>query len=208
MAALFVMIESMGKSLFIEGIDGTGKSGQIKLLAEYLRAQGEEVLVLREPGGSEYYEAIREQIHFKDYTRSPLSDALTCAGGIAENIRLSIAALAHNQWVISDRAYPSNLVYQVGNGLNWEVAERINKIALNDFEYDIKILIDIPVSTAQARLSGIGKKKDRYESLGEPYFERVRADYLKLARQDNYIILDGLLPIDKIHELIKEITNT
>ena len=192
----------MAKSIFIEGMDGSGKSTQIKLLKEYLEKSGEKVLLLREPGGSDYYEAIREHIHFSEFPRPPLSDALTCAGGIAANVVLAKQALTQNTWVISDRAYPSNLVYQVANGLDEKLAQEANRLALQGFDYDMKILIDVPVAVAQKRLAEIGKKKDRYESLGAAYFEAVRAHYKKLAEVDGYFILDGEASIETTRQKI------
>lgn len=186
-------------------MDGSGKSTAAKQLVNFLEELGVKVLSLREPGGSPYYEAIREHIHFQDYERSPLSDMLTCAGGIAENIQLTKKALANNEWVVSDRSYVSNYVYQVTRGLNEDVAEQINKLALGDFNYDIKILVDVPVSVAQTRLESIDKKKDRWETLGEAYFQKVRDTYLKIAKRESFVIIDGEQSIDEVK---KQIINT
>lgn len=188
----------MGKSIFIEGIDGSGKSTATKQLVEFLQERGEKVLFLREPGGSQYYEAIREHIHFQDYKRSPLSDMLTCAGGIAENIQLTKAAMNRNEWVVSDRSYVSNYVYQVTKGLNENTAEQINKLALGDFNYDIKILIDVSVPVAHKRLEKIDKKKDRWETLGQDYFQKVRETYLNIARKENFVVINGEQSVEEV----------
>lgn len=192
----------MGKSLFIEGLDGSGKSTQIALLEEYLIKSGEQVLTLREPGGTAYYQAIREHVHFQTYERPPLSDALTCAGGIAANIAATKKALANGSWVVSDRSFHSNAVYQIANGLAATTAHAINSLAIGDFKYDYAVLIDIPIEAAQARLESIGKKKDRYESLGTQYFSRVRELYLKTAKHNNFHVIDGKLSIEEIHHRI------
>lgn len=196
----------MAKSLFIEGLDGSGKSTQITLLKEYLEKKGTAVLALREPGGSEYYQAIREHVHFQPYARPPLSDMLTCAGGIAANIAESRAALQQDQWVISDRSFHSNAIYQIANGLEPDTAHAVNAIATGDFTYDYRFLIDIPVEVAQKRLESIGKKKDRYESLGVAYFTTVRELYLETAKRENFIIINGELSVEDIHaEIMKAI---
>lgn len=194
----------MAKALFLEGIDGSGKSTHIKLLDAHLKKRGEQVLLLREPGGSEYYEAIRRHIHFTAYPRPPISDALACGAGIAANIQMTREALAANQWVISDRSYHSNTLYQINSGADPKSTQIINTIALGGFKYDYKILIDIPVEVAQQRLERIGKKRDRYESLGRSYFEKIREGYLRIAKKENFIVVDGTLDPDALHQQIIE----
>lgn len=186
----------MGQSLFLEGIDGSGKSTLIKLLNKILTDNGEEVLLLREPGGSAYYEAIREHIHYSALERTPLSDALTCAGGIAQNVAETKHALREGKWVISDRSYISNIAYQHTRGLDLALADSITKIALDDFSYDIKILIDIPVEVSKQRLIALGKNKDRWENQGEEHFKQLRSNYLELANSEGLTILDGTKPIE------------
>ena len=196
----------MAKSIALEGIDGSGKSTLAALLKDYLDAQNHSVLMLREPGGSAYYEAIRSHIHFSDLERSALSDMLTCAGGIAENIRQTKETLNTNTWVISDRCYISNVVYQIAQGLDSELTNTINQVALQGFDYDIKILIDVPLEVAEKRLVSIGKKQDRWESMGELYFEKVQSLYHEIAQREEFAVLDGTQPLeDLLEQIIKRI---
>lgn len=197
-AVFFVIIEVMGKSIILEGIDGTGKSSIAELLKEHLEKSGQTVLLLREPGGSAYYEAIRQHVHFADLERSALSDALTCAGGIAENVRHTRRALEQGQWVITDRSYISNKVYQVAQGLDTTVADRINDIALSGFSYDHTFVIDVPLQIAEQRLLSIGKKRDRWETMGKDYFKVVKDLYLSIAEQNNLQIIDGTAPLEAV----------
>jgi len=195
----------MAKSIILEGLDGSGKSTQAKLLKEYLESKGYKVLSLREPGGSAYYEAIREHIHFSDYERPPISDLLTCAGGIAENIALTKRALADNTWVITDRSYISNIVYQVAQGLDEETAEEITLRAVNGFTYGVRILIDIPVELAFKRLEKVNRKRDHWESKGEDYFKKARELYSKYAEKYNMSILDGSKSVEEIQHELREL---
>ncbi len=197
----------MAKAIFLEGIDGTGKSTLIQLLSEQLVARGEEVLVLREPGGTPYYQAIREHIHFSDLERTPLSDALTCAGGIAENIRQTRAALQKGTWVLTDRCYISNAVYQIAQGLDPKLAGKINDIATNGFHYDHGIILDLPLEVAQKRLMSIGKKKDRWETMGDAYFEKLRQLYLQIADKQKIAVVDASAPIGEVYRQICQMVN-
>lgn len=192
----------MGKSIFIEGMDGSGKSSQVELLKEYLEVKGISVLALREPGGSDYYEALRT-VHFSSELKRPaISDALLSGAGRAANIQQTKEALAKDMWVLSDRAYPSTYAYQVAQGVDWEVVDAVNKLALGGFNYDIKILIDVPVEIARSRVEKTGSKKDHWESRGDQFFNEIRRNYLKLAQKEGHIILNGETAIEETHKLI------
>lgn len=192
----------MAKSIFIEGIDGSGKDTQIQLLLQYFEKQNIPVLSLREPGGSEFYEALR-QVHFSDLKRPPISDALLTAAGRAENILQTRQALVEGKWVISNRAYPSSLAYQTAQGIAWEKVRAINDYALERFQYDYRILLDLPVEISLDRLKDA--KKDYWESKGLEFFEAVRANYLRVAKEDNLTILDGSSSVESIHKQIVQI---
>lgn len=196
----------MAKSLYLEGVDGTGKSTLIDLLKKYLEENGETVLTLREPGGSPYYQAIRDHIHFSDHERSALSDALTCAGGIAENINLTKKALNAGSWVITDRCYISNAVYQVANGLDQSLADHINSLALQGFTYDIKILLTAPLEVAGKRLSGLERKRDYWELKGNDYFKRVQKLYDQYVDLEDMVIIDATKNIDTVLASIIKLT--
>lgn len=192
----------MAKAILLEGLDGSGKSTQVMLLKQYFEEQGHKVLTLREPGGSDYYEAIRANVHFTEYQRPPVSDALACAAGIAANVAISKNALENNTWVVTDRSFISNIVYQRAQGLQKEIAERITHEALEEFSYELGFLIDIPINVSQKRLSNIGKLQDRWESKGAEYFTQVRSLYHEYASKYNLVIIDGQQTIDSIHRQI------
>jgi dTMP kinase len=198
------MMVLMAKAVFLEGTDGGGKSTQISLLKEYLESKGEKVVAIREPGGSDYFEALRA-LHFDDkLQRPPMSDTLLTAAGRAANIELSRQALADGAWLITDRAYPSSFAYQNAQGVPWEAIREINNLAIGDFNYDIKIVIDVPVVVARKRVEGTGAKKDHWESRGDEFFEQIRANYLRLAEEEGHIVINGEKSVEELHKLIVE----
>lgn len=192
----------MAKAVFLEGTDGSGKSTQFLLLQEYFKAKGIEFVALREPGGSDYYEALRELYLHTPHEHPAMSDALLSAAGRAANIVETRKALEQGKWVLSDRAYPSSYVYQAAQGLNLEDIKAINHFALGDFDYDIKILLDVPVEVAAQRIDDSGTKKDHWESLGKEFFTTIREKYLELAKSENYHVIDSSGNIDSIHQAI------
>ncbi len=194
----------MASALFIEGIDGCGKSTEARLLKDYLEKQGHKVAMMREPGGSEYYEGLRETM-LAHTARPVISDALLSAAGRAANIVETKNYIKNDTWVLSDRAYPTTFAYQAAQGLNWDIIEQINDFALGGFEYDIKILLDLPIDVAHKRLIDAGKKPDYWQSRGLDFFAKTRENYLKLAEQEGHFIIDGAQSIDAVHQQIIKI---
>lgn len=195
----------MVKSILLEGIDGSGKSTHVALLRQYLEEKGNKVVALREPGGTDYYQAIREHVHFTDFKRPAIRDALVCAGGIAANIDATRDALADGKWVITDRSFISNILYQTAQGLDYETAKRITLLSIGDFQYDVRILIDIPVTIGRQRLKEIGKGTDYWESKGQQYFEEVHKLYHQHAKEFGLTIIDGTQSIKQIQQKIQSL---
>lgn len=195
----------MAKTIFLEGTDGSGKSTQITLLKRHLEAKGEKVLALREPGGSDYYEALRDFYLNAPHEHPAISDALLSAAGRAANIAETTEALKAGTWVITDRAYPSSYVYQSVQGVALEDIRGINRYALGRFDYDIKIVLDVPVEQAAERITASGTKKDYWESQGREFFTKVRDLYLQLAKAEGYIVVDASKDIPSIHQEILKI---
>lgn len=194
----------MAKAIFLEGTDGSGKSTQLTLLQQYLEAKGQKVLTLREPGGSDYYEALRDFYLHSPHQHPAISDALISAAGRAANIEQTKAALKKGIWVLTDRAYPSSYVYQAVQGVPLEDIKAINSYALGGFDYDIKIVLDVSVELASQRVIASGAKKDYWESQGVDFFTKVRESYLKLAETEGYAVIDASNDIQQMHqEVIK-----
>tara|TARA_A100001015_G_scaffold72864_1_gene80823 strand:+ start:195 stop:821 length:627 start_codon:yes stop_codon:yes gene_type:complete len=197
---------STSKGFFIsfEGIDGCGKSTQIKMLCSYLRDRNIEFLIVREPGGTDISEQIRKiLLHNHDHEISDRTEALLMTGSRAQLIDEKILPfLNQGKIVIADRFLDSTLAYQGGGrklDINWLID--LNNFATNNTFPDITFFIDIEPEVGAKRS---GSSKDRIESVGLEFQSRVRQSYIKLSTlfKDRYITLDGNQEKKIIHKKI------
>ena len=197
---------STSKGIFIsfEGIDGCGKSTQIKMLCSYLRDRNIEFLIVREPGGTDISEQIRKiLLHNHDHEISDRTEALLMTGSRAQLIDEKILPfLNQGKIVIADRFLDSTLAYQGGGrklDINWLID--LNNFATNNTFPDITFFIDIEPEVGAKRS---GSSKDRIESVGLEFQSRVRQSYIKLSTlfKDRYITLDGNQEKKIIHKKI------
>ena len=193
------------KGIFIafEGGEGSGKSTQSKLLKEWLEEEGEEVLLSREPGGTEMGKDLRRIL--LDHSTgdiSPRAEALLYAADRAHHVFSKIRpALDRGEVVITDRYFDSSIAYQ-GAGrvlVSGEVA-RISRWATESLFPTLTILIDQPAEIGLGRL----KSKDRLEIEPIDFHERIRQEYLQLTLLDpeRYLVVDGRQTIEEIHQEI------
>jgi dTMP kinase len=193
------------KGIFIafEGGEGSGKSTQSKLLKEWLEEEGEEVLLSREPGGTEMGKDLRRIL--LDHSTgdiSPRAEALLYAADRAHHVFSKIRpALDRGEVVITDRYFDSSIAYQ-GAGrvlVSGEVA-RISRWATESLFPTLTILIDQPAEIGLSRL----KSKDRLEIEPIDFHERIRQEYLQLTLLDpeRYLVVDGRQSIEEIHHEI------
>jgi dTMP kinase len=178
-----------GRLLALEGIDGSGKSTQARALAAALGAP-----LTHEPGATALGAALRRLLLAPD--SPPLSlraEALLMAADRAEHLAVVIEpALQAGQWVVSDRFSGSTLAYQgYGRGLALGELRGLVAWATSGREADLSILVDVPVSVAQARLAETAP--DRLERLGPSFAQRVRDGFLALAAEDpsRWVVVDG-----------------
>lgn len=176
----------MDKGLFItfEGIDGCGKSTQIKLLTEYLDKIGKPCLLVREPGGTEIGEKIRSILLDKENNEmSPAAELLLFEAARAQIVNEKIRpAIESGTTVICDRFYDSTFAYQgVARSLGEDLVITLNDIATSGLAPDITFLLDLSVEDALARRKGRGEADDRMELLGLEFQRSVREGYLKAA---------------------------
>ena len=197
---------STSKGLFIsfEGIDGCGKSTQIKMLCSYLKDRNIQFLMVREPGGTDISEKIRKiLLHSHDQEISDRTEALLMTGSRAQLIDEKILPfLNQGKIVIADRFLDSTLAYQGGGrelDLNWLID--LNNFATNNTFPDITFFIDIKPEIGAIRS---GSSKDRIESAGLEFQSRVRQSYIKLSTlfNDRYLTLDGNQEKKIIHKKI------
>ena len=190
-----------------EGIDFCGKSTQIELLKNYLTEKGKEVIVIREPGGTEISEKIRDILLDKKHSKMFMeTEFLLFSSSRAQLVREKIQpSLEKGIYVISDRFHDSSTAYQgYGRGIPVEIIESIHKLAIGNTLPDITFFIDIPVEVMQRRKQKKEKEHlDRIENSDNDFYNRVRNGYLKLAEQENrFRTLNGENSIDEIHKII------
>ena len=198
----------MTKGLFItfEGGDGCGKTTQIKLIDEYLQNKGYKTLLTREPGSKGLGIKLREILLNYDGEVSPTCESFLFLADRAQHVDCIIKpALEAGFIVLCDRHTDSTVAYQgYGRGLDIEQIHRLNKIATSGLKPDLTIVLDVDVETSQAR---VGNEKDRMESAGVEFFERVRNGFLEIAKlEPNRVkVIDSKQSIEQIHQQILEL---
>ena len=168
-----------GIFISLDGVDGGGKSTQVRLLAEYLRSLDHDVITFRDPGGTKLGEALREiLLHRQEIPLTGTAEMLLYMASRAELVAECIRpALEAGKTVITDRFLLANVVYQGCAGTLdpsrlWQVGE----IATGGLQPDLTIVFDIAVEQALGRIS---RGFDRLESRGTEYMERVRRGFLE-----------------------------
>lgn len=198
----------MRKGLFItfEGGDGCGKTTQIKLLDEYLREKGYKTLFTREPGSKGLGIKLREILLNYDGEVSPTCESFLFLADRAQHVDCIIKpALEEGVIVLCDRHTDSTVAYQgYGRGLDLEQIHNLNNIATSGLKPDLTIVLDVDVETSQNR---VGSEKDRMESAGIEFFERVRKGFLEIAKQEpeRVKVVDSTQTIEEIHQQILEL---
>lgn len=189
---------SPGLLIAFEGIDGTGKSSQIHLLAETLRGQGVAVVATREPTDGEYGQRIRALYVQRDAVSREEELALFIADRRQHVARVIIPALVAGRVVLTDRYYYSTAAYQGANGLDYKDILRQNEGFAP--RPDLVLLLQIPVAEGLRRIRmNRGERPDTFE--GEEYLERVVAMYNRLA-DTNIIRIDGLGSVDEVQKRV------
>ncbi|AOR39436.1 dTMP kinase [Candidatus Melainabacteria bacterium MEL.A1] len=191
------------QGLFItfEGPDGCGKTTQMKLLAEYFEKKGKEVVLTREPGGKGLGEKVREILLNYDGEVSDRCESFLFLADRAQNIDIIVnPAVKEGKIVLCDRHIDSTVAYQgYGRGLNIDRINMLNNLATNGKKPDLTLVFDVDVETSMKR---VGKEKDRMESAGIDFHNRVRKGYLELAKQEpkRIKVLDATKSIEEIHK--------
>ncbi len=205
-----------GKLITFEGIDGSGKTTQLDRLKTRLEALGRKVTVVREPGGTELSEQIRNLL--LDHDNQNLgwrAEALLFTAARAQLVHeIIIPALERSEVVLCDRFSASTVAYQgYGRELPPNELIIIQEFAIDHIRPDLIILLDLAVDAASTRL--MDSSADRMESVGRAFQERVRQGYLKMAKAspDEWLVVDADQSADEIalkiasqveNELIKD----
>ena len=174
-----------GYFITLEGIEGVGKSTQVQLLTEALTRDGVPVCRTREPGGTPAGEAIREILLHRNAT--PIDDSteiLLIFSARAQHLTQVVRpAMAEGKVVICDRFMDATYAYQGGGrGIPHERIARLEQWVQDGLRPDLTLLLDAPVAMGVERAHGRGTGADRFEREAADFFERVRSEYLRLAK--------------------------
>lgn len=203
------MKKTGGKFITFEGGEGTGKSTQTVLLADYLNDQGHKVLLTREPGGSDGAELIRALLVSGDIGRwSPMTEVLLLYAARAEHWNSVIEpALKRGEWVICDRFADSTLAYQgYGHGVDRVFINKLYASVIGTEQPDWTFVFDLDPEIGVQRALKRHTSENRFEHMDMQFHNRVRAGFLKIAHQNTHRcrIIDANQSVYAIH---KEITN-
>ncbi|MFA4917859.1 MAG: dTMP kinase [Thermodesulfovibrionales bacterium] len=198
-----------GKFISFEGIEGTGKSTQAKLLQQSLLGLDYEVILTEEPGGTLISLRIREILLSVDHTNmKPLTELLLYNAARAQHIEeVILPALNRGAVVITDRFTDSTFAYQgYGRGIDLDLLESIDKIATNGLRPDMTMLLDLDVETGLKRNRRINKT-DRLELEDVEFHQRVRKGYHELAAKEpeRIKVLDASGGIEELKIVIARI---
>jgi dTMP kinase len=179
-----------GRLITIEGIDGAGKSTLAQALETELRGRAIEVRLLREPGGVGAAERIRELVKDPRLHIGPRAEALLYAAARAQLVDEAVVPLLERgAWVLLDRFVDSSLAYQGGGReLGVEAVRAINQFATGGHRPDRTLLLDLDLGLGRSRSRAREEALDRLERERDDFFDRVRAAYLELWRQDPGVI--------------------
>ncbi|SMF97968.1 dTMP kinase [Burkholderia singularis] len=197
-----------GKFITFEGIDGAGKTTHLQWfcerLGDKLAASGRQVVVTREPGGTQLGEKLREIL-----LKQPMdieTEALLMFAGRREHLALVIEpALAQGNWVVSDRFTDATFAYQGGGrGLPRDKLEALERWVQGGFQPDLTVLFDLPPQVASAR-RGAARAPDKFESESDAFFARTRAEYLRRAQEapHRFAIVDSSESVAQIRKKLE-----
>jgi dTMP kinase len=196
-----------------EGIDFSGKSTQIQLLKDKLIANNQQVIILREPGGSQISELIRDILLDKN-NLSMTSTTELLLYSAARNQVLNekiLPALESGTFVIADRYVDSTTAYQgYGRQISLELIKQVNHVATNDFLPSLTIFLDLPLEEMLNRQKNMANEIDRLESSGNDFFNRVHEGYLEIADTNTkrFRILDANNDIAEVSKEIWELVHS
>jgi dTMP kinase len=188
----------------IEGIDGAGKTTLAASLLAALQAREVDVVLLREPGGVQASERIREWVKDPSARIGSRAETLLYAAARAQLVEEALEPLlAAGTWVLLDRFVDSSLAYQgAGRDLGIEAVRQVNEFAIGGLRPDRTLLLAINSRAGRSRLRGREDSADRLEGESEEFFSRIGAGYTELARSepDRIRILDATQPPESVLE--------
>lgn len=196
-----------GRFITFEGGEGAGKSTQVRLLAEALRARGLEVVTTREPGGSPGAEAIRDLLVRGEADRwDGLTEALLHYAARRDHLQKTIRpALERGAWVVCDRFNDSTLAYQgSGHGTDRGRLEVLYGMVAEGLVPDLTLVLDLPVRVGLGRAGARGGDEDRYERMDGGFHDRLRQGFLEIAAAEpaRCAVLDATQGVEAVHRAV------
>ena len=200
-----------GKFITVDGVEGAGKSTQINFICEYLKDKGINVILTREPGGTEISEKIRELLLSTDSKMHSDTELLLMFAARNEHIYSKILpTLETGDWVLSDRFTDASYAYQGGGrGLDINRIAQLEKWVVQGFTPDMTLLLDVPVDIGMQRVESRGAK-DRIEQENLDFFNRVREAYIARSKQypQRIKLINASESVDNTSNQIQAILNT
>jgi dTMP kinase len=209
-------LKPQGLFITLEGIDGAGKSTQLRLLASHLRKHGCRVCVTREPGGTPIGEQIRKVLLASRNTQlATLSELALMYAARAQHLRDVIQpALARGEVVLSDRFNDASFAYQgYGRRLGTGAVRALDRIICGATQPDLTVLLDmaarVALQRANTRESRIKSRHRRFETAGLEFQERVRQGYLAIARREPHRVkaVDANRPVEQVQRDVKRLVD-
>ena len=197
-----------GTFISFEGIDGSGKSTQIKRLFDSLVANNIDAILVREPGGTQIGEKIRSILLEKDYVgMTPVTELLLYEAARAQIVaEVIIPSLSEGKTVICDRFFDSTLAYQgYARGLSLESVDFLNHLSTGGVEPDVTFLLDIEPEKAALRMRNRQAGNDRLEDEGLYFMKKVRDGYIDMTKKyDRIVIIDANASVDRVSVQIEQ----
>ena len=201
-----------GLFITFEGIDGSGKSTQLRLLASHLRVLGHDVVTTREPGGTPLGLRLRAALLDSQEHVDPLTELLVFAADRAQHVRILLRpALENGHIVLSDRYADATVAYQgAGRGFSPALISEIVELATEGLKPDLTLLFDLPVAEGGERTRKRKDEKqesDRLDSEDKEFHTRVREAYLQIAKKEpeRVKIIETSGSVDETHARVKEV---
>ncbi|HRJ87495.1 MAG TPA: dTMP kinase [Pyrinomonadaceae bacterium] len=204
-----------GKFITFEGIDGSGKSTQLRMLTGDLRARGLDVITTMEPGGTPLGRRLREAFLETEENVAPIAELLLFAADRAQHVELLVKpALEQGRIVISDRYADATFAYQgAGRGFDEKTVSSVIKLATGGLKPDLTLFFDIAVERAIQRTNsrdGNGGPRNRMDLETAEFYTEVRKAYLRIAEKEpkRFKVIDANGSLEETHRKVNEIIGT
>ena len=198
-----------GKFITLEGIEGSGKTTQLKYIVEYLKQSSKDVVCTREPGGTLVSEKIRDILldHELPSMHSDTELMLMFAARVEHIKRVIEPAIHRGQWVVCDRFYDASYAYQgYGRGISLDRIDKLKSFSIGDLAPDKTFILDVSLDVSMQRVAQRGNK-DRFENEKIDFYKKVREGYLAIAQKNHerVSVINADQPIEDVQAKIRTI---